>query len=300
MYRQMDIQLNPQVASKLFFGDRLTGMRVRKLLSRLQTEYDLGLQPWFFGYGNDGKPDQRAPLRMSMAGAMGDTVRLVAFGPMACKLLAQKAAAIQVAFIREGGSVVPVNIRSGEHGIERVQGVRRYFVPRMVLGKTAPDSFWWRCAKQVENQGAKWMEIAGEQLGHTIAEGIVTQCFDLLAAGDHIEGDHAEVVAQNWQRLKSIEDLGERKKERRVVLDVIKAAMDLRVTSVTGHSAYMATGPQGLRVLLKNIEFTVSAQLTGAWMVGRNKIEGMGAIRVASARIPICAHEESPRELESA
>lgn len=300
MYRQMDLQLSAHVVSKLFLGDRPTGMRVRKLLSRLQTEHDLGLQPWVFGYGNDGKPDQRAPLRISMASTMGNTVRLVAVGPMACKLLARKAAAIQAAFISEGGRVVPVIIRSGEHGIERVNGVRSYFVPSIVLGKTSPDSFWWRCAKQVEDQGAKWMDVAGEQLGNTISEGILTQCFNLLADGDTIKGEHAEMVAQHWRRINFIEDLGERTKERRLVLDVFKTVLDLRVTSITGHSAFMATGPQGLRVLLKNIEFTVSAQLTGVWIVGRNKIEGMGAIRVASTRIPICAEEETPRELESA
>lgn len=153
-----------------------------------------------------------------------------------------------------------------------------HHIHRLVVGKTVPTSLWWRAVKRIE-AGGTWEQREFDALADLLAGGVFEQAQALLAEGDEVRGELGE-----WLEHKLATN------PAKEVLPLFKKRLGLKVRSIGGHTATRPTGPQGLRVMLKSVDFTMTAKLDGPWIVGRNRIEGYGLIRV-SRRIPIAAQE---------
>lgn len=282
MYRQMDIKVPKKGATPVFQGSNPNGRDLRKVLAKLNTDYEIGLPPWFFGYGEDGKPDSRARPRISMGDNDPGSLRIIALGAEASDLLLAKSGAIQVALIRACGTLVHASMRSGPHSIRVSPNDGRapttHTLHRLVVGKTKCTSNWWRAVKRIE-AGGEWRESEFAMLGDLITTSIFEQARALLDEGDEVEGDLGE-----WLEGELAKD------DAKNVFSRFKTRLGLKVHSIGGHTATQSTGSQGLRVMLKNIDVTMVAKLDGPWIAGRNRIEGYGLIR-ASRRAPVSKRE---------
>lgn len=271
MYRQMDILIPEDIKKNVFPARNPTGKDLRKVLARLNTSHQIGLPSQFFGYDTNGRPDFAARPHFTMGANASGSLRVTAIGPLACETLLDKSGSIQAAFIREFESRIQASLRSGPHAISSTGGNGhipiQYRIHRTVVGKTTHDSWWWRSAKRVE-AGGVWSERDHGKLADLIANGIFEQAAELLQAGDEIEGDLGEWV-----------EAIQRNKEPKMAKMLFKKRMGLKVTAIEGYTLYRASGPQGLRVMLKGIELSMNADLQGPWIVGRNRIEGFGIVR---------------------
>ncbi|WP_300649340.1 hypothetical protein [Hydrogenophaga sp.] len=292
MYRQMDFRLFALTLKTVFPGAQPNGTNVRKLFSRLNQQHNIGLPPRSIGQRDVSKPEQ---LRIATWFSEGRSLRLLARGPAACALLAQHATAIQAALNAEAGIELPLTVEHGDHGVEPVLIPRAYVIPRMLMGHASPNSTWGAFANQVD-AGAKWMELAGEQVAKKIAEGIVTQCFDLLDAGDTVKGEHAKLVQVHWDRITNKLDTKERGEKRRAACEEILEAMDLRVTAIAKHSTYLSSGPKGLCVMLRDIRITTPSMFLGEWMVGHERDAGIGSILEDDPTASKRSHQQSTRK----
>ncbi len=291
MYRQLDIQLPTGPGPRVFHSPTPSGRDLRKVLARLNTEYEMGLPAWFFGYGEDGKPDCNTRPQITMGDNAPGSVRILALGPQASDLLNEKSGTIQAALIRASQQLVHASMRSGPHKIDDLKGVgsptRHYRLHRLVVGKTTHESFWWRSAKRVE-AGGDWSERDFVALSRLIGTGILEQAQTLLQGGDDIGGGLGE-----WLETKLATD--DTKDSRTLFMN----RLGVKVTGIAGWTAHRATGPQGLRVMLKGVEFTAAAGLEGPWVVGRNRIEGYGLIR-RSSNPPVLQAQAQAHTLEAA
>lgn len=273
MYRQMDFRVYEAPLKTLFHGVQPTSVRVRKLFSRLNQQHNIGFPTRAFGERDIRKTDQ---LRIATWFSPGKTLRLLAMGPAACALLAQHAAAIESALNAESGTLLPLAVQHGEHGIEPVLIPRSFVIPRMLLGSTAPSSTWGGLALQVDN-GGDWLELAREKLQKKIADGLVMQCFELLDAGDRVIGAHAQLAQWHWDQIKDHNDHYERARLRHAARDALIAAMDLRVTAIAKHTEYMSSA-KGWSVMLRDIRFSTPSTFVGEWMIGNEQDAGIGGI----------------------
>lgn len=290
MYRQMDIQVPTFTETSPFHGARPTGRDLRKVLAKLNTEHQLGLPGWFFGYGPDGKPDNSAQPRITMGNNSQGSLRIVAIGSEASDLLLEKCGPIQAAMIRACDTLVHANMRSGPHILDASAGngfaKTDYWMHRVVVGKTHYESFWWRSAHRVEAGGA-WAEKDFALLSDIIADGIFEQARLQLQAGDELHGELGE-----WLENKLATE------DAKTAQSLFKKRLGVTVLGIKGHTAHRATGPQGVRVMLKDVEFTMAARLEGPWIVGRNRIEGFGTVQIA--RRPVFASAQAASTVERA
>jgi len=290
MYQLIDLKLGP-LASALFPESRPSARGLRKLLAKLNTQLNLGLPDWFFGYGEDGKCLGTRPNILISENIAPNSLRLTASGPQACELLAQKGWLIQAALMRASGEPVPSSDRSGPHAISTIAGPSRsYYMYRMAVGNTLPKSFWWRESQTAESG---WSDQAYMRLAHVIAESIYLQAADMIRAGDTIEGDIGE-----WLESR----LGDQNPEANHQLcREFKLRAGLKVTSIgSGNSCVRSTGSRGLKILLRDVEFQARCDLNGPWAVGANRIEGFGQIRKSTRQQVVCDKGLEPSKEASA
>lgn len=278
MYRQMDIQVPGPDAKPVFHGSNPDGRDLRKVLAKLNTEYQIGLPPWFFGYAEDGNPDSSAQPRISMGkNAMG-SLRIIALGGEASQMLLEKSGPIQAALIQASGTLVQASLRGGAHAIESSAGKGNaqaaHHLRRLVVGSTRHTSKWWTSAKRVES-GGQWESSDLSMLEDMIAAGIFDQARALLEEGDEIGGELGE-----WLESKLATD------GPATALALFKQRIGLRALSIGGHTAVRHTGANGLRVMLKDVRISMTAKLEGPWIVGRNRIEGYGLVQSSRVVFP--------------
>lgn len=286
MYRQMDIWVPGRESGTQ--QSRTTGRDLRKLLARLNTEHQIGLPPQFFGYDESGAPDFTARPNFMLGENSRDSVRIVAIGPEASQTLLETSGPIQAALIRDYKTLVHATMRGGAHAIEPTGGNGyarcRYHAHRIVVGKTTFESWWWRSAAQFDAVG-QWSARDHLRLADLIATGIFEQARTLLLSGDEVEGEMGEWL----ERCIATE-------EPKVAQMMFTRRLGVQVESIAGYTAHRATGPRGLRVMLKGVEFTMAAHMQGPWVVGRNRIEGNGLIRMSRNQRPVTASMQATSE----
>lgn len=288
MYAEIDFRLSPEASQQLFRGGEPTGVLIRKLLSRLDEVHDLGLPSWFFGYNENGQADGACSHRVYMGRNMDPlSFRIGGIGVQACDLLRSKGALIQSAMIRETKSLVQAHLRSGEHQVDVNSFPRSYHIRRLVVGKTHPDSFWWKSANAV-NAGACWKDVGAQALSDLIADGLFDQFVMLTNEGDEVYGAHAQRLQYKLDGLAT-SGLDERPRQILLAKKGFRTALGVKVVAVSGHTVHRSSGPQGLRVMLKSVEFTMHADLAGPWQIGRNRIESMGLIRRSARVVGSCS-----------
>lgn len=269
MYQLIDFKFGPR-ASALFPESRPTARGLRKLLAKLNTQLNLGLPDWFFGYGVDGKCLGTRPTILISENIAPDSLRITAIGPQACELLVQKGWLIQAALMRASDEPVASKDRAGAHAISPISGPSMsYYMYRMAVGNTLPKSFWWR---ESQTAGSGWSDQAHMRLAHVIAESIYLQASDWIRAGDTIEGEIGD-----WLESR----LGDQNPEgNHQLCREFKLRVGLKVTSIGhGNSCVRSTGSRGLKILLRDVEFQTRCDIRGPWAVGANRIEGFGQIR---------------------
>jgi len=268
MYKQLNFSLPPMESVRLMSaGSRTEGRELRKYLARVNTSAGLDLPPWFFGYGENGEVDPTLKPAIAMSRIDDGVFQIAGIGPLASVLLADKAEGLLNHLKGVVRGEVRMQLSSGEHVLAS-HGRRHYLVPQLVLGRTTRYNNWWRRITEVEEAGG-WSEASLAYLGWFMAQGIKSQFEDLIAQGDTVHGDLAE-----W-----LVDLMQSQPDKVAVLNALEARLGLQVEGVRAHSGVRSTGPQGKRVMLKGILFSMNAEMTGPWIVGRNRIEGFGQIR---------------------
>lgn len=277
MFQQYDIALGPALRG-LFPQGIPSETHLRKLIARINTAHGIGLPSWVFGYNDDGKAmSDRFPC---VSFGMNDrSLRITAIGLSACEVMASSAWKIQAALIKELQEPVQMHDRSAAHEIHSVGGAPvRYHLRRLCVGKTKPDSFWWRQTKEMSSNGLPWSDKAKRLLTHMVGNAIYDQAVFLLRDGDTVEGDIGE-----WLESMGATEDGPGTRSLR---DQFKLRLGINITGIGDFTAVRSTGSQGLRVMLKNVELTTRAEIAGSWWIGRGRIEGSGVL-TRSRRMPV-------------
>lgn len=266
MWHRLDFLIPPEAEGRLF-GDKPRSQRgFRKLLAAASTKYGIGLPPHFFGYGPDGRPDPKAEISISMGWAPRGLF-LLGIGQESSRLLLDRSGAINAALMHEAQALIPMSSRSGEHDANFLPFERRFYIHNLGLGKVSADTFWMRAAKAVQ-EGSTWLREADRKLSQAVSRGLLHQALYLIDQGDDLEGSMAALLsyARSGERTLS-----------QVLLEW-QAALDVRIAAVASHT-YDRLDEHRTRLILKGVELTMRADLTGPWLVGRMKIEGEGLIR---------------------
>lgn len=285
MFKQLSFSLPPEEAIRLMSsGPRTEGRELRKYFARINAGAGLALPAWFFGYGEDGQADPTLKPSIAISRTGEGVFLITAVGPLASEVLAEKAEPLLKHLKTAVNGEVRMQLTSGEHALYS-RSRRHYLIPQLVLGKTTRYNSWWRRVTEIEEAGG-WTSEGLSYLGWFIAQGIKNQFDDLIAQGDLIHGDLA-----SW-----LEDLSNTEPDKVAVLNALEARLGLQVESVRAHSGIRSTGSQGKRVMLKGVLFSMCAEMTGPWIMGRNRIEGFGQVRPWVLK----THERVARLMETA
>lgn len=269
MWRELNLGISPEVEKTLFAEPGRSGRAFRKKLAALNTKYNIGLPSWAFGYGDDGKPLTDSDLSLAMSYTPGG-LRLTAIGATSCQMLEDRSGAILAALMTEAQALIPMHLSDGEHKAEFLPFEKPYFINRLTLGKFTRDSFWFTAMKAVEN-GSSWLKEADRKLPLAISRGLMRQSVGILNEGDDLEGNIEPFLTPAISGTRPWLDTGREFGQR----------LGVKVKSVGAHT--MARhGDVAMRLVLKNVELTMRCDITGAWFVGRQKIEGSGLIRPAT------------------
>ncbi|MFC7436045.1 hypothetical protein ACFQNJ_16135 [Hydrogenophaga bisanensis] len=267
MHMQLDIALGERLRS-LFPRGQPNETAFRKMVAALNTKYDVGLPSWIFGYADDQTVLSDRFPSVSF-GLNRDSLRLSAIGQDACEVLTQRGYLLQAALIRELQCPVQVVDRSGEHALSYSRMPLRYYMRRLVVGKTRVDSYWWRSASTNNGQ---WSENAKFRLAHLLGNALWEQACFLMDQGDELGGDIGEWL----ESMVGSED----PRTNWTLRSQFKLRLGIECVAVgDGHTAVRSTGTQGLRVMLRDVDFTAKADIQGLWWAGRGRIEGCGLLQ---------------------
>ena len=269
MWTQIDFSLTPKANESLFGGEPRTGRTFRKLLAELDTKHGIGLPSSFFGYGPDGLVDPGADITIVMGYTHGG-LRLVGLGYAACKLINDRAGAINAALMHAANALIPMNVRGGEHGATLLPFARNYYLKSMAVGKSQKKCIWNDFADQVK-AGAKWYEVADRMLPLFISRSLLRQAVLLIREGDDINGNVEPLLAKSEQGEVPWKDTGKTFGNR----------LGVKVHNVETHT-FADLGDGRHRLILKGVEFTMRAELEGPWFIGRLKMQGNGEIYPAT------------------
>lgn len=266
MQVQLDFNLPAGAVERIFPGGVTSPYHFRKMLAKLDTDLHLGLPSWFFGYPEDEEAGHGGDPVITI-GISSKGLKIVGYGQQACALVSEKAGALQVALIHATGGLVRAHIREQEHAFDFRPFPMRYYMPRLVVGKTRPDTLWWSLAKQVD-AGSPWHRVADRKLPWQILNGLREMTLTLLQCGDDVEGSAASLVGREFQNPET----------KKFVYQQLRDRLKIEVHNVAGHEVVRANGPAGTRLCLRHVEFSMNAELTGAWTIGHDRISGSGTI----------------------
>lgn len=270
MWHRLDFKLTAEAEANLFKGARRSEKSFRKTLAALDTQYQIGLPPVFFGYGEDGQPDSRSEITIGM-GCTPNGLSIVATGSTASALLIDRAGAINAALMHAAQALIPISSRGGEHEANFLPFARRYFISNLAVGNQKSSSFWARAATAVRN-GSSWTKEADRKIPLAISRGLLRQAVLLAREGDDMEGNVAPLLAKSLIDAVHWKETGHEFGKR----------LNVQIHSVGGHT-FAKLDENRTRLVLKHIEFSMNGQFDGPWYVGRLKIEGQGLL-VPAAR----------------
>ncbi len=268
MWHQLDFKIPEEAEGRLFKGVRRSPVAFRKLLAALSTKYRIGLPPQFFGYGEDGQPDPQAEITFSM-GWSPNGLFILAVGSACSRLLLDRAGAINAALMHEAQALVPMSSRGGEHEAHFLPFERRYFLNNLAVGRQERNSFWVKAVDAIK-AGSTWEVEADRKIASSISRGLMRQAVYLARAGDDVEGTVSALLSNSLVGEHPWAETGVELQKRLAVT----------LHRVGGHT--YVTDQHRSRLVLKNVEFTMRADLVGPWLVGRLKIEGQGILRLSS------------------
>lgn len=266
MWTQADFNLSCRAEAALF-GDRGRHERAfRKLLAALDSRHAIGLPPSFFGYAADGKPDPAGYTAIGM-GRTKNGLRILATGAAASQVLQDRIGAIHAALMITAETIIPLNMRSGAHEANFLPFERGCYIHNLAVGKISSTCFWSQIAEKVK-AGSTWEAEASRAIQRSVGDGLFQQARMLLEQGDDVHG--------NVEPMFSPLIEGEA-----TFLSTIKAFQErlcVRLHKVHGHT-YAKVGDGGAaRLVLKGVEVTMKGHFTGAWSIGRLKIEARGQL----------------------
>jgi len=270
MWHRLDFKLTTEAQANLFKGAKRSEKAFRKLLAALDTQYQIGLPPAFFGYGANGQPDSRSEITIGM-GCTPNGLSIAATGSTASALLLDRAGAINAALMHAAQALIPMSNRGGEHEANFLPFARRYFISNLAVGNQKSSSFWARAATAVRN-GSNWAQEADRKIPMAISRGLLRQAVLLAREGDDMEGNVGQLLAKSLVDGVHWKETGNEFGKR----------LNVQIHSVGGHT-YAKLDENRTRLVLKNIEFSMNGQFEGPWYVGRLKIEGQGLL-VPAAR----------------
>lgn len=269
MWAELDFILNPDAESRLFGSQGRTERGFRKTLAALNTKYGIGLSSDFFGYTDEGIANPHGESTTAI-GTTPRGLRLIATGSSACEHLSDRSGAIHAALMQEAMQILPMASRSGEHTAWLTPFGRPFFIKALMVGKTKGDNFWFQAARAVQN-GSTWLKEADRKLPNVIGRSLMRQAVFLAKEGDELEGNVAELLGKSIAGGRHWNETGTEFGQR----------LGIKMHAVGDHT-YVRHGPVGLRVMLKNVEFTMRGDFGGPWFVGRLKIEGQGQLLPAT------------------
>jgi hypothetical protein len=270
MWMELRFQVSAAAEARLWGGAPRTARVFRKTLAAISTKHAIGLPPLFFGYTDDAQADPSGDCVIGM-GWTPAGLRIVATGQTACSLLAEKAGAIHAALMIEAQHILPLHSASGEHGATFLPYARPFFIQSLAVGSTVKDNFWFRAAQAVDS-GSSWLHEADSKIALAISRSLMRQAFMLLDGGDEVEGNVAPLLAKSMLGAVPWSETG----------CAFGNKLSVKLHRVGGQT-YVPAGGAGHRLCLRDVEFTMQAQLGGPWFAGRLKNQAAGQV-MASTR----------------
>lgn len=265
MWTDIYMPLTAEAELRLFGPRGQNRTFLRKKLAALNTQYRIGLPHEFFGYRADGQANDQGETTIGI-GTYAGGLRFVAIGSQASELLQEKAPRIHSALINETNSLIPMHVRSGEHGLEFVPYERRMAIRSLCVGHARKGNYWYGAAEAAQ-KGAAWLDLVDRKVPDYLIKCIMKQGVILAQNGDDCIGGLEPLIIKalpvkgSWSEAHS----------------ELKAKLGIKLLSVAGHT-WMKREKGSALVVLRDVEFTVRANLVGPWFAGRMKIEGRGEL----------------------
>jgi len=263
MHVTYHLPLSETAERKLFGGLPRSGTRFRKLLAAISTSSGLGLPPTFFGYGPDGRPNDRGET-VIVIGANARGLRLTAIGTSACLLLQDHAGPIRSALMEIVQEPIRMFTASGEHDMAFLPFGRRMIIRDLCVGKNTPDNYWYGAA-QAARGGRDWMDLGQRKIPNYLVQSLMNQALLLDEEGDEV-GDAMGAIIGKCTQINGSWSLAHTE---------LKNRLKIRLLSVGGQSWIKRDHGCSL-VRLHDVVFSIQAILKGPWFAGRMKIEGRG------------------------
>lgn len=279
-----DYRLSDIAAQRLFAPESHSGRAFRKLVARLCDEQRLSLPPALFNY-DEGRPIASLPAVRFLGYARG--LSLIGLGDEGVKLAEGAAPVVHAALTKAANAIISVEQRSGAVLLRPTPMPVRYVAKSALLSPTAAVPKW-----------LQWVDMAKEQ-GCTLAE--VPQARDEMAAlleaslqrhMDWLDPVAAGSLRSQWNMLatQDDEDLMVARGDRPFTVRVISCGKHF-LQGRQNHTALalqrnnpdLAVKGSLPLVGVKQIEFTVNAELLGIWQVGRLTSAGNGLVQQVRA-----------------
>lgn len=268
---RLDFPLTETTEQQLFRGGRRESASFRKLIAALNTKYNIGLPASAFGYKDNGESDSQAEICIGY-GTTGRGLSITAVGIEAAELLSDRSGAINAALMHAAGALIPMHARTGEHEANFLPSPMPFYIHNLMLGKGRSTCFWKRAADNV-HAGSNWLAEADRKIKKSIGTGLMRQAVLLGRMNDSLEGNVASLIARSMVDGVHWNETGAEFGDR----------LGIEIKTIGGHT-FVNHGGGGHRLVLKNVEFTMKADFTGPWFVGRLKLESQGQVMPASAR----------------
>lgn len=265
MWTDIHMPLTPEAELRLFGAKGQNRTFLRKKLAALNDQRQIGLPPEFFGYRADGQANDRGETTTGI-GTYAGGLRFVATGSRACELLQDKAPRIHSALINETNSLIPMHVRSGEHGLEFLPYERQMAIRSLCVGHARKGDYWYGAAESA-HKGADWLGLLERKVPNYLTQCLMKQGVLLAQNGDDCPGGlepliiKALPIKSTWSEAHS----------------ELKAKLGIKLLSVAGHT-WMKRERGNALVVLKDVEFSIRANLIGPWFAGRMKIEARGEL----------------------
>jgi hypothetical protein len=155
-------------------------------------------------------------------------------------------------------------LKSGEHGFELLPHERRMVIRSLCVGHARKGNYWFGAAEAVQ-MGESWLSKVDRKIPNYLTQCILKQGVILAQNGDDCTGGleplviKALPVKSTWSPAHS----------------ELKSRLAIKVLGVDGHTWLKRENGSSLLVL-RDVEFTIRAQMTGPWFAGRMKIEARG------------------------
>jgi hypothetical protein len=284
MWTDVHFPLPNEAEVSLFGSGGRSPTLFRKSLAALNMRYSLGLPPEFFGYKALGLANDTGETTIGI-GTFKNGLRLVAVGSQSCELLQDRAPLIHSALIRQTNELVAMNVRSGEHGFEILPYERSMVIRNLCVGHARSGDYWYGAAEKAQ-KGESWMHLGERKIPNYLIQCIMTQGRLLAQNGDDCPGGLEDYIIKAMPTKGSWSDSHSE----------LKSRLAIKLHSVAGHTWVKRDKASSL-VVLKDVEFTIRANLSGPWFAGRMKIEARGeflnATRQASQEFALATEAHS-------